>query len=164
MEDRGAAWLNLKAASKYTGLGDFVLRRLVNDPEGLPHVRISGRIIISRAEIDRFLAERVQIGPGLAVNCGVSEGVQRLVAAFIDECGEVGPDRVERASELYRAFNTWAAGKRVESCGLLAQRTFGVALGLMGFVRTRGGAGRRLWRGVSLRSAIAPPCATHCAT
>jgi hypothetical protein len=86
------------------------------------------------------------------------------VAAFVGECCEVGPDRVEKASELYRSFNIWAAGKRMESCDLLAQRTFGVALGLLGFMRTRGGAGRRLWRGLSLHSAIAPLSAQHCAT
>ncbi|MFI5330047.1 MAG: helix-turn-helix domain-containing protein [Desulfobaccales bacterium] len=148
MPNIGPAWLNLKTASEYCGLGDAVLRRLVNDPQGLPHIRIGGRIIINKGEIDRFLTDRVQTGQYIA---GVSAGVQRQVEAFITKCCVTGPGCTGTAGELYSAFTEHTAVKGVEPNDLMPRRSFGLCLKARGFKSGKSGHGRRIWRGLALR-------------
>lgn len=154
------AWLNLKVASSYSGLSIPILRRLVNDPNGLPHIRLGGRIIIAVDILNDFLREQLQTGPADRGRCLVPAPTLRVVEKFIQECCTLVPGRITSSADLFVAFRDWGGGTDPEPHGLLARRKFGMALRELGFGRTRGAGGRRCWLGLRLYGHLAPPIAS----
>lgn len=49
------AWLTVQTAAMYSGLSEATVRGLLRRRELTKHVPIRGRILIRRAELDRFL-------------------------------------------------------------------------------------------------------------
>lgn len=45
-------WFKIKQASKYCGLSERTLRRLLK--EGLPHSRVGGAILLKREWVDKY--------------------------------------------------------------------------------------------------------------
>jgi putative DNA primase/helicase len=71
-----------------------------------------------------------------------------VLAGFLAECCELGPEYWDYAKDLYASYKRWCdeTGERTE-----AQRKFGGRLGERGFKRDRGGSrGAGIWRGVRL--------------
>ena len=71
-----------------------------------------------------------------------------VLAGYLAECCERGPDHWEYAKDLYESYKRWCEenGERPEP-----QRKFGGRLGERGFQRDRGGSrGAGIWRGVRL--------------
>lgn len=141
-------YFRLIGAARYSGLTVSMLRQLVNQPvNALPHIRVARQmILISRAALDTYLAERVHVGPE-ARQAG--EPLETpLVKAFVDAMCDTGLGRSTAAGDLFRGYLRWAAGEPGRE--ILTPRTFGMCLTALGFRRAKGAAGRRMWYGVAL--------------
>jgi putative DNA primase/helicase len=71
-----------------------------------------------------------------------------VLAGFLGECCEAGPDLWDYAKDLYTSYKRWCGetGERTET-----QRKFGERLRERGFERDRGGSrGAGIWRGLRL--------------
>ena len=63
------AYFDLAGASAYLGGGLSVrsLRRLIAEPDGIPHIRAArGKVLVSRADLDRWLLARRRVPKDLA--------------------------------------------------------------------------------------------------
>ncbi len=103
--------------------------------------------------IDGCLAwQREGLGTPTAVAQATAEyrGEMDVLATFLADCCEVGPDHRCTAKELYGAYTRWAeeSGERVAS-----QKAFGLRLAERGFVSARAHGGVRLWAGLKPCSA-----------
>jgi excisionase family DNA binding protein len=68
LSDRGAEWLCLREVTRYVNVSERTLRTWIHAPiDALPAVRVGGRILVRRSELDAWLTRR-RIGTLDSVN------------------------------------------------------------------------------------------------
>jgi excisionase family DNA binding protein len=56
MDDTGAEWLGLRQVTRYANVSERTLRSWIHSPvDALPAVRVAGKILIRRSELDGWL-------------------------------------------------------------------------------------------------------------
>jgi putative DNA primase/helicase len=76
------------------------------------------------------------------------------LAGFLADKCLVGPGLKASAQDLYSAYISYCEDQKLREKEIMKQQNFGRCLAERNFKRDRGTAGRRLWRGIGLRSPI----------
>jgi putative DNA primase/helicase len=131
--------------------------------EGMDLPRDDGLADKLRAEYEGILAWMVRgclywQEEGLAPPAEVTEAIAAyraemdVLAEFMEDCCLVGPGLTVTAGDIYSAYLTWAGEAGLRDKEQMKQRTFGICLTERGFKKNKGAGGKRMWRGVGLRS------------
>jgi len=75
-----------------------------------------------------------------------------VLAEFMEDCCLVAPGLTVTAADIYAAYSRWGEEAGLKDKELMKQRTFGICLTERGLRKDKGAGGRRMWRGVGLRS------------
>ena len=131
LDGKPVSWNDFGGLDKYLDLLQFCVRQLdraVVHAEDAPEA--SARLL--RARENQLSMSLLDDGP---------------VAAFVDAECLVDLEAQAMAKDLYTGYRDWCQGTDRTP---LAQRSFGIQLTNLGFVRKRRGRGRHWWQGIEL--------------
>jgi hypothetical protein len=134
LDGRTVFWDDFGGLEKYLGLLEYCAGQVQQMPPGRGRTR------------------KGEAGDETSLRLGLTEALSNSdpVAQFIAARCKVGPEALTTAGGLYFEYLDWCQEIGQEALG---QRSFGIRLTRLGFIRRRRGRGRHWWQGVELSAA-----------
>jgi hypothetical protein len=129
LDGRPVFWEHFGGLEKYLELLEYCAQQLERPEAHLPPAK----------------AETVEVGSNGSARPVAAPNGDSAVEVFLEASCVVDPEAYAIAGELYGQYLAWC---RETDQPALAQRSFGITLTKLGFVRKRRGRGRHWWKGL----------------